>query len=76
MRFFIRALRACQAVEPSRIAQQSREPLQAPVAALDDPVAAITAGQSLVVYDGSRVLGGGIIEGSRRSRAPLPILAA
>ena len=44
--------------------------------ALDDPVAAITAGQSLVVYDGSRVLGGGIIEGSRRSRAPLPILAA
>ncbi len=44
--------------------------------ALDDPVAAITAGQSLVVYDGSRVLGGGIIESSRRSRAPLPILAA
>ena len=44
--------------------------------ALDDPVAAITAGQSLVVYDGSRVLGGGIIEGSRQSRAPLPILAA
>ena len=44
--------------------------------ALDDPVAAITAGQSLVVYDGSRILGGGIIESSRRSRAPLPILAA
>ena len=44
--------------------------------ALDEPVAAITAGQSLVVYDGSCVLGGGIIEGSRHSRAPLPILAA
>jgi len=44
--------------------------------ALDEPVAAITAGQSLVIYDGSRVVGGGIIESSRRARAPLPILAA
>ena len=44
--------------------------------ALDEPVAAITPGQSLVLYDGIRVLGGGIIEASRRSRAPLPILAA
>ena len=44
--------------------------------ALDEPLAAITPGQSLVLYDGSRVLGGGIIECSRRSRSPLPILAA
>jgi tRNA-specific 2-thiouridylase len=44
--------------------------------ALDEPVAAITPGQSLVLYDGSRVLGGGIIDVARRARAPLPILAA
>jgi tRNA-specific 2-thiouridylase len=44
--------------------------------ALDEPVAAITPGQSLVLYDGTRVLGGGIIESARRARAPLPILAA
>ena len=44
--------------------------------ALDQPVAAITPGQSLVLYDGGRVLGGGIIEGARRARAALPILAA
>jgi hypothetical protein len=30
----------------------------------------------MVLYDGTRVLGGGIIEGARRIRAPLPILAA
>ncbi len=30
--------------------------------ALDEPVAAITPGQSLVIYDGDRVLGGGLIE--------------
>ena len=41
--------------------------------ALDEPVAAITPGQSLVLYDGDRVLGGGIIE---RARASLPVLAA
>jgi len=44
--------------------------------ALDEPVAAITPGQSLVLYQGSRVLGGGIIETARRGRAALPILAA
>lgn len=44
--------------------------------ALDEPVAAITPGQSLVVYDGSRVLGGGYIERAGAARAPLPILAA
>lgn len=48
--------------------------------ALDEPVAAITPGQSLVLYDGERVLGGGIIEsaiGARgTTRAALPVLAA
>jgi tRNA-specific 2-thiouridylase len=44
--------------------------------ALDEPVAAITPGQSLVIYDGTRVMGGGIIESARRARAALPILAA
>jgi tRNA U34 2-thiouridine synthase MnmA/TrmU len=39
-------------------------------------VAAITPGQSLVLYDGARVLGGGFIEAARRSRAALPVLAA
>jgi tRNA-specific 2-thiouridylase len=44
--------------------------------ALDEPLAAITPGQSMVLYDGMQVLGGGIIEGARRSRPSLPILAA
>jgi tRNA-specific 2-thiouridylase len=41
--------------------------------ALDEPVAAITPGQSLVMYDGERVLGGGLIESGARS---LPVRAA
>ena len=41
--------------------------------ALDEPVAAITPGQSLVMYDHDRVLGGGLIETARRM---LPIKAA
>ena len=56
--------------------------------ALEEAVAAITAGQSLVLFDGVHVLGGGVIErGMRgqtaadtpppsRTRASLPILAA
>jgi len=44
--------------------------------ALDEPLAAITPGQSMVLYDSGRVLGGGIIEGARRTRPSLPILAA
>jgi len=44
--------------------------------ALDEPVAAITPGQSLVLYDGERVLGGGIIERARGTRVGLPVLAA
>jgi tRNA-specific 2-thiouridylase len=50
--------------------------------ALDEPVSAISPGQSLVIYSGERVLGGGVIEagraaGAERStRARLPIFAA
>jgi tRNA-specific 2-thiouridylase len=44
--------------------------------ALQEPVAAIAPGQSLVIYEGDRVLGGGIIEASKRARAGLPVLAA
>ena len=44
--------------------------------ALDEPVPAITPGQSLVLYDGATVLGGGVIEASRLVRAPLPVVAA
>jgi tRNA-specific 2-thiouridylase len=41
--------------------------------ALEDAVSAITPGQSLVLYDGATVLGGGVIE---RSRRELPVMAA
>jgi tRNA-uridine 2-sulfurtransferase len=44
--------------------------------ALDEPVSAITPGQSLVLYDGERVLGGGLIERAAGQRAPLPVRAA
>lgn len=45
--------------------------------ALDEPVSAITPGQSLALYDGDRVLGGGFIESAARPfRSALPILAA
>jgi tRNA-specific 2-thiouridylase len=42
--------------------------------AFDQPVSAITPGQSLVLYDGERVIGGGLIERARRGA--LPVLAA
>ncbi|HEX2779030.1 MAG TPA: tRNA 2-thiouridine(34) synthase MnmA, partial [Gemmatimonadaceae bacterium] len=44
--------------------------------ALDEPLAAIAPGQSLVLYDGDRVLGGGVIERSQAARPSLPVLAA
>jgi tRNA-specific 2-thiouridylase len=44
--------------------------------ALDEAVAAITPGQSLVLYDGERVVGGGVIETARHARISLPVLAA
>lgn len=48
--------------------------------ALDEPVAAITPGQSLVLYEGDRVVGGGVIErlgmgrDARADRRALPVV--
>jgi tRNA-specific 2-thiouridylase len=47
--------------------------------ALNEPIAAITPGQSVVLYAGDRVVGGGVIERAQRERSgreALPILAA
>jgi tRNA-specific 2-thiouridylase len=44
--------------------------------ALDEPVSAITPGQSVVLYDRERVLGGGFIDSARQRRSSLPVLAA
>ncbi|HET9636681.1 MAG TPA: tRNA 2-thiouridine(34) synthase MnmA [Gemmatimonadaceae bacterium] len=44
--------------------------------ALNEPVSSITPGQSVVLYDGERVLGGGFIDSARQQRASLPVLAA
>jgi tRNA-specific 2-thiouridylase len=44
--------------------------------ALHEPIAAITPGQSVVLYDGERVLGGGFIETARPVNRELPTLAA
>jgi len=41
--------------------------------ALDEPASAISPGQSMVLYDADRVLGGGVIERGRRA---LPVRAA
>ncbi len=42
--------------------------------ALEQPVAAIAPGQSLVLYDGDRVIGGGVIERAAAGiRQPLPV---
>ncbi len=46
--------------------------------ALDAPLSAITPGQSMVLYDGERLLGGGFIESGRRNprQRSLPLFAA
>ena len=44
--------------------------------ALEEPISAIAPGQSLVLYRGDLVLGGGVIESSRSRRATLPVIAA
>jgi tRNA-specific 2-thiouridylase len=45
--------------------------------ALETPLSAIAPGQSLVCYDGDRVVGGGVIEaGVGAPTRALPILAA
>jgi tRNA-uridine 2-sulfurtransferase len=44
--------------------------------ALDEPVAAIAPGQSVVLYDGERVLGGGFIEAPHVRPRSLPVMAA
>ena len=44
--------------------------------ALDEPVSAITPGQSVGIYDGDRMLGGGVIESARGQKSELPVLAA
>jgi tRNA-specific 2-thiouridylase len=43
--------------------------------ALQEPVAAIAPGQSLVMFRGDRVEGGGFIESSVPVRAALPVVA-
>ena len=43
--------------------------------ALDEPVSSIAPGQSVVLYDGERVRGGGIIERGARLRPGLPVVA-
>jgi tRNA-specific 2-thiouridylase len=58
---------------PAEIIRIDRDEIEL---ALDEPVAAITPGQSLVLYAGERVIGGGIIERATKQRARLPILAA
>jgi tRNA-specific 2-thiouridylase len=72
----------------SRVAVQVRHRAQAVAAeivrldsneielALEAPVSAITPGQSLVLYDGDRVLGGGIIERGGQAVRTLPVIAA
>ncbi|HJU88591.1 MAG TPA: tRNA 2-thiouridine(34) synthase MnmA [Gemmatimonadaceae bacterium] len=59
--------------EPARAELIRVEPDEIELA-FDEPVAAITPGQSLVLYEGEQLIGGGLIERSRRGS--LPVLAA
>jgi len=59
-------------IAPAEIVRIDRDEIEL---ALDVPVRAIAPGQSLVLYDGGRVLGGGFIEASRPARAMLPVIA-
>ena len=61
------------AAVPAELIRLTSEELEL---ALDEPVSAITPGQSLVLYDGDRVVGGGVIERAAGARSHLPILAA
>ncbi|MCC6318697.1 MAG: tRNA 2-thiouridine(34) synthase MnmA [Gemmatimonadaceae bacterium] len=61
------------AVAPAEIVRVEADTVEF---ALDEPVAAIAPGQSLVMYDGDRVLGGGFIARASGVRGALPILAA
>jgi tRNA-specific 2-thiouridylase len=61
---------------PAAVAEVVRVDQQEVELALDEPVAAITPGQSLVIYDGDRVLGGGLIERGLRHGRTLPVRAA
>jgi tRNA-specific 2-thiouridylase len=44
--------------------------------ALDEPVRSITPGQSIVLYRGTMVLGGGFVESAQRERRALPVMVA
>ena len=61
---------------PAAAAEVVRIEAQEIELALDEPVAAITPGQSLVIYDGERVLGGGLIERGLGKGRVLPVRAA
>jgi tRNA-specific 2-thiouridylase len=60
------------ALAPAEVVRASGDEIEL---ALDEPVAAITPGQSLALYDGEQLLGGGFIERAAGARG-LPVLAA
>ena len=57
-------------VAPAEIIRLEGEEIEL---ALEEPLSAIAPGQSLVLYDRDRVLGGGVIERETGKRVPLPI---
>ena len=61
------------AAAPAEVIRLERNEIEL---ALNEPVVAIAPGQSLVLYDDERVLGGGFIAASRQGRSSLPVLAA